>query len=166
MNAKSIHSPKEIMLVAHDIRSAHNVGSFFRTADAAGFSHIHISGYTPRPIDRFGRTQSDIAKTALGGELSVQWSESKEIIPLLVDLKEKGFYLIALEQDERSIDYKSVSVEDKNKVAFIVGNEVTGIDKEVLDLCDCIAVIPQKGVKESLNVSVAFGVGVFRILGL
>jgi 23S rRNA (guanosine2251-2'-O)-methyltransferase len=153
---------KQNFLILNDIRSVENVGAMFRTADAVGIDKIYLTGYTPTPLDRFGRKRGDLAKSALGAEEYVIWEYKKTIIPLINKLKKDGFKIIAIEQDERSVDYKKVKVGDKN--AFIVGTEVTGIPKNILNKCDLIAEIPMRGKKESLNVSVAFGVALFRIL--
>jgi len=150
------------ILILNDIRSVENVGAMFRTADAAGVDKIYLVGYTPTPVDRFGRKRKDMVKSALGAEEFVAWEQKKSIIPLLTKLKKDGFQIIAIEQDEKSIDYKKVSLKEKN--AFIVGTEVTGIPKNILNKCDVIAEIPMKGKKESLNVSVVLGVALFRIL--
>lgn len=153
---------KENVLILHNIRSAENVGAMFRTADAVGIDRIYLSGYTPTPIDRFGRKRKDIAKSALGAEEFVKWETRKNIISLLARLKKEGFQIIAVEQDEKSIDYKKVKL--KNKNAFIMGAEVEGISKNILQKCDAIAEIPMRGKKESLNVSVACGVFLFQVL--
>ncbi|HBA45669.1 hypothetical protein A2W67_01135 [Candidatus Nomurabacteria bacterium RIFCSPLOWO2_02_40_28] len=155
---------KENIIIIHNVRSVQNVGAMFRTADAAGIDKIYLTGYTPTPLDRFGRKRRDLAKSALGAEEYVSWEQKKNIIPLLKKLKKKKCFIIAIEQDEKSVDYKKVKL--KNKNAFIVGPEVTGIPKNVLQKCDVIAEIPMKGKKESLNVSVAFGIALFRILNL
>ena len=152
---------KENILILHDIRSVENVGAMFRTADAVGISKIYLIGYTPAPLDRFGRKRRDIAKSALGAEEFVKWEQKKSILPLLLKLKKEKYLIIAIEQDEKSIDYKKVKVGEKN--VFIVGPEVAGIPKNILNQCDIIAEIPMQGKKESLNVSVACGVALFRI---
>lgn len=154
----------ENILILNDIRSAENVGAMFRTADAVGINKIYITGYTPAPIDKFGRKRNDIAKSALGAEEFIPWEQKKLVSPLIAKLKKDGFQIIAIEQDEKSIDYKKVKLNNKN--AFIVGTEVTGIPKNVLEKCDVIAEIPMKGKKESLNVSVSLGVALFRILNI
>lgn len=151
----------ENILILHDIRSAENVGAMFRTADAAGINKIYLTGYTPAPVDRFGRKRKDIAKAALGAEEFVPW-EQTEINSLLKKLKRDGFQIIAIEQDKKAVDYRKVKTKAKN--AFMVGTEVTGIPKNILKRCDTIAEIPMRGKKESLNVSVALGVALFRIL--
>jgi len=155
---------RENILILHDIRSAQNVGAIFRTADAVGISKIILSGYTPTPIDRFGRKRSDISKSALGAEETVPWEFSENIVETLKNLKKENFKIITLEQAENSIDYKIIKTSEKN--VFIVGNEVEGVTKEILEFSDVIAEIPMKGRKESLNVSVATGVALFRIFNI
>jgi 23S rRNA (guanosine2251-2'-O)-methyltransferase len=151
------------ILILPDIRSAHNVGAIFRTADAAGIEKVYVVGITPAPLDRFMRPRADIAKAALGAELSVPWEQKAKITPLLTKLKKEGYVIVAIEQSENSVDYKKVKLQDK--VAFVVGNEVDGLPKSVLVKCDIVAEIPMSGVKESLNVSVATGIALFRMLG-
>ena len=134
----------------------------FRTADAAGVDKIYLTGYTPTPLDRFGRKRKDLAKSALGAEEFVTWEQKKSLPGLLSKLKQDGFQIIAIEQDKKSINYKKVKLKAKN--TFIVGTEVTGIPKNILKQCDIIAEIPMRGKKESLNVSVALGVVLFGVL--
>ncbi len=152
------------VLILCDIRSNENVGSLFRTADAIGIEKIYLSGITPAPIDRFGRPVRAIAKTALGAERSIVWEKNSDANTVITELKEKGYQIIAIEQSEKSIDYKSVTL--SFPVAFILGNEVEGLSKEVLTMADVVAEIPMNGKKESLNVSVAAGVALFRMLDL
>ncbi|MCX6753161.1 MAG: TrmH family RNA methyltransferase [Candidatus Nomurabacteria bacterium] len=154
----------ENILILHNIRSTENVGAMFRTSDALGINKIYLTGYTPAPLDRFGRKRSDIAKSALGAEEFIPWEQKKLVCPVIAKLKRDGFKIIAIEQDKKSIDYKKVKIGKKN--VFLVGNEVLGIDKKTLEKCDVIAEIPMKGKKESLNVSVSFGVAMFRILNI
>ena len=151
-------------ILLHNIRSTHNVGSIFRTADAAGISKIYLSGYTPRPIDRFGRPVKELSKTALGGELSVQWESVEDPYILIKSLKKDSVHIIGLEQAKNSVDYKTVSI--KSETLFIVGNEVEGMEQKMLTLCDVIAEIPMNGKKESLNVGVSLGIALFRILNI
>ena len=153
---------KENILIFHNIRSVENVGAMFRTADAAGVAKIYLTGYTPAPIDRFGRKRKDLAKSALGAEEYVLWEEKKNIFPLLTKLKREGCQIVAVEQAKNSVNYKKVKL--KNKNCFIVGAEVLGIPKNILKRCDLIAEIPMRGKKESLNVSVAMGVVLFQTL--
>lgn len=155
---------KQNILILPDIRSAENVGAIFRTCDAVGIDKIYLVGITPAPKDRFGRDRQDISKSALGAEKSVAWEQRENLAELILELKNSGFKIIALEQDEKSLDYKDVQIGESN--AFLLGTETTGLPKEILDMCDVIAEIPMKGEKESLNVSVAFGVAIFRILNI
>ena len=153
---------KEYILVLHDIRSVYNVGALFRTADAVGITKIILSGYSPTPIDRFGRERIDFAKSALGSEKTIPWEYIAAPFEKIKELKQEGFVTVGLEQDARSVDYKSIEKEDK--MVFILGTETTGMIPELLDLCDIIAEIPMQGMKESLNVSVAAGILLYRIL--
>jgi 23S rRNA (guanosine2251-2'-O)-methyltransferase len=153
----------QAMLILHDIRSAQNVGSLFRTADAVGISKIYLSHITPAPTDRFGRARTDIAKTALGAEKNIPWESYKDIIPLIEKYKKEGYKTIAIEQSSNSVDYKTIKPGEK--ILFILGNEVDGLPKEVLEVANIVAEIPMAGNKESLNVSVAGGIALFRILG-
>lgn len=160
---KKSSSEIESVLILPNIRSAINVGAMFRTADAIGINKIYLTGYTPRPTDKFGRIQSDIAKSALGAETWIPWEYEEDINKVLKKLKKDKFQIVAVEQDKNSIDYRKVKVGDK--VAIIMGEEVNGLDKKILKKCDVIAEIPMKGKKESLNVSVACGIALFGILG-
>ena len=162
MNKKELK--KEIVLILNEIRSTHNVGAIFRTADACGISKIYFIGTTPTPIDRFGRDRKDVAKTALGAEKTIPWEYFENIDQLLTKLKKDNFTIVAIEQSKNSVDYKNVRLE--NNSAIILGNEVEGVSEKVLNECDIIAEIPMLGKKESLNVSVATGVVLFRILGI
>ena len=163
MKAKKAQK-KEIVLVLCDIRSAHNVGAIFRTADAAGVARIFCAGYTPTPFDRFGRVRADIQKTALGAEESVPWESAPRVGALVKRLKKEDYTILVLEQDPRAVDYKKIKI--KGKAALLVGNETEGIPKKILDQCDTVIEIPMAGKKESLNVSVATGIALFRILGI
>ena len=162
---------KENILIMHNVRSVENVGAMFRTADAAGIDKIYLTGYTPCPLDRFGRKRGDLAKSALGAEEFVKWEQKKNIFSLLAKLKEEKFLIIGIEQDKKSLDYKKISAKGGpaygwKKLAFIAGSEVGGIPKNILQKCDIIAEIPMHGKKESLNVSVAAGIALFGILGI
>jgi len=152
---------REIILILHDIRSVQNVGAIFRTADAIGVSKIIISGHTPAPIDRFGRERGDLKKTALGAEKTIPWEQVKNINTKIKNLKRDGFSIIALEQNPKSIDYKKYK--PKEKTAIIIGSEVLGVSEKNLSLCDYILEIPMNGEKESLNVSVATGILLYRL---
>ncbi len=152
------------VLILDNIRSRHNVGSIFRTADCAGISKIYLCGTTSTPLDRFGRPIGEIVKTALGAEKTVKWEYTKTTLAAVKKLKKDGYQIIAIEQTKDSVDYKKVKV--KSSVAFVLGNEVDGVSKSVLKLSDVVAEIPLHGSKESLNVSVATGIALFRMLGI
>lgn len=157
-----INNISQTILILPDIRSAINVGSIFRTADAVGIDKIYLTGYTPRPTDKFGRIQKDIAKSALGAEDWVPWEYVKSLPILIKKLKREGCKVVAIEQDTKSIDYRKFKT--PKKVAIILGPEVEGLSKNILKTCDAIVEIPMHGKKESLNVSVACGVALFRML--
>lgn len=152
------------ILILNNIRSTENVGAIFRTCDAARIDKIYITGYTPAPLDRFGKKRNDIVKSALGAEETVPWEQKKSFSSLLNKLKKEGYQIIALEQDPKSVHYKKIKLSEKN--AFLVGNEVLGIDKKTLAKCDQIGEIPMKGKKESLNVSVSLGIFLYGVLKL
>src|SRR3989338_1850009 len=135
---------KRTMVLLHNIRSAHNVGSIFRTADAAGVEKILLTGYTPRPVDRFGRLQKDIAKTPQS---------------FLKKLKVDGWAIVGVEQDVHAEDYRA---QLSDKKVFIFGNEVRGISRALRAACDRIIEIPMRCKKESLNVAVTAGIVLFR----
>lgn len=152
--------------VLDNIRSVYNVGSIFRTCNAVGIERVILCGITPTPLDRKGRHRSDFAKVALGAEDRVLWEYCETTDAALQKLKEEDFHIIAIEQDKKSIDYKSVSIKGKKDLAFVIGTEVEGMKKETLKQCDIVAEIPMLGTKESLNVTIAFGIAVYRILGV
>lgn len=155
-------TPRTAVLILHDIRSAQNVGSLFRTADAAGVQKVYLSATTPTPTDRFGRPRADIAKTALGAEQALSWGSYSDITTLIGALKQDGYTIIAVEQSPASIDYTAVTPSEK--MAIVLGNEVAGIDTSTLSLVDTVAEIPMRGTKESLNVSVAGGIVLYQLL--
>ncbi|MDD5084109.1 MAG: RNA methyltransferase [Candidatus Moranbacteria bacterium] len=153
------------IVIAHNIRSAHNVGSLFRTADGTGVDKIFLTGYTPMPATKetiyLTRAHKDLAKTALGAEKNIVWEHREDVLALLKALKKDGYQIIALEQSEKSVDYRAYR--PSKKIALIAGNEVRGVDADILDQCDAILEIPMRGQKNSLNVSVAFGIAAFEI---
>ena len=153
---------REIVVLLDNIRSSHNVGSIFRTADGAGVSKIILSGYTPAPIDRFGRESKEIAKTSLGASDTVPWEAvtNEDALATLARYKQDGFEIVSVEQHQDSIsiyDYKPTA-----KTLYIFGNEIDGVSQELLQASDKIIEIPMKGKKESLNVSVTTGVALFQ----
>ncbi|MEX0918266.1 MAG: TrmH family RNA methyltransferase [Candidatus Paceibacterota bacterium] len=148
-------------VLLHNIRSAYNVGSIFRTADGAGVDHIYFSGYTPRPTDRFGRTQPEIEKTSLGASKSVPWTDwGDDPVGQLTQLKADGWYVVAVEQDSSSVSV--YEYRPKDRTIYIFGNEVEGVSHDLLEEADEIVEIPMHGTKESLNVAVSAGVVLFR----
>lgn len=163
-----------MIVILDNIRSLHNVGSIFRTADAVGVEKLYLCGITPSPLDRFGVVRGDVAKVSLGAENTVPWESVASTSRLVTSLKKQGFTIVALEQDKRAIPYDKYGDqiprlrddrgEGKFKeVALILGAEVEGVSPAVLKKCDTIIEIPMKGKKESLNVAVAFGVAAFRL---
>ena len=166
---------KQIAVLLHNIRSAHNAGSIFRTAEAAGIVHMFLSGYTPTPFDRFGRAQKDIAKTALGAEKILRWDHHKTPWALLTRLSRDGWAVVGVEQDKHAIDYRKFKV--KKPTLLVFGNEVRGLSRSLRRKCDSIVEIPMHGAairqarhprhtghgKESLNVSVAAGIILFSL---
>lgn len=166
INKKINKNNRQIILAMHNIRSTHNVGAIFRTSDATGVSEIFLIGVTPDPIDRFGRKRSDITKASLGAENTIKWQHFDDInfLEKISDLKKDGFKVISIEQSENSVDYKNITADEN--ILIIVGNEVDGLPKDVIELSDFVAEIPMLGEKESLNVSVATGVALFRILNI
>ncbi len=153
----------QYILILPNIRSAQNVGSMFRTADAVGITQIYIVGYTPTPIDKFGRKRPDIAKASLGAEDAIHWEYKKTLPPLIKSLKKEGYKIIAIEQSKNSVNYRKIK--QTPKMVFVMGNEVEGLPESILKICDNVAEIPMAGSKESLNVSVACGVALFGIIG-
>ncbi len=148
---------KEIFVICHNIRSRHNVGSIFRTADAAGVSKIFLCGITPAP------PHPNMEKVSLGAENFVAWEKCGQTWKLLDSLKKDGFKIIALEQDKKAVSYNKLKLpKSAAKIALVVGNEVDGLPPAILKRADKIIFILMRGKKESLNVSVAFGVAVYK----
>jgi tRNA G18 (ribose-2'-O)-methylase SpoU len=148
-------------ILLHNIRSAYNVGSIFRTADGAGLDCVFLSGYTPRPVDRFGRTQPEIAKTSLGASEALEWEDwGDDPLAHLHALTQQGVAVVSVEQDARSVPLAAFT--PPASVLYIVGNEVEGVSQSLRDLSDTIVEIPMHGTKESLNVSVAAGIVLFH----
>src|SRR3989344_1009773 len=151
---------KELYLVIHDVRSAHNVGSLFRTADATGVSRLFLTGYTPAPLDRFGRNNPKLSKVSLGAEDLVPW-EKRDIVELIEKLHREHVDVLALEQAPGAVMLSSYV--PKGPIALIVGNEVGGISDDILARCDAVVEIPMRGKKESLNVSNAGAIALFAL---
>jgi tRNA G18 (ribose-2'-O)-methylase SpoU len=157
----------EIIVIAHNIRSTHNVGSIFRTCEGFGIKHIIISGYTPYPRQAKDTRLPHIAekltkqihKTALGAEemVSFEYQESLD----LHTLKNNGYTIVGLEQNDRSIPLEKYTSPDK--IALLLGEEVEGISSDLIAKCDDIIEIPMSGQKESFNVSVAAGIALYAL---
>lgn len=159
----------DMIAILHNIRSLHNVGSIFRTADAVGIEKLYLCGITPEPTDRFGKIRPQLAKVSLGAEKTVAWDTSARsaqgTLKLIDRLKKEKYKIFAIEQSKTSVPYnKAGTFARESKVALVVGNEVGGLPPAILKKCDKILEIPMRGKKESLNVAVAFGIVAFRLL--
>jgi tRNA G18 (ribose-2'-O)-methylase SpoU len=171
--------------VLDNLRSVYNVGSIFRTCNACGIEKVYLCGTTPTPLDKKGLKRKDFAKVALGAEDTINWEYKEDVSITIQELKEEKYYIIAIEQDKKSVDYKEVNISGKEKaeitdsthgdspgsqselrVAFVIGSEVDGVTHDIVKISDVIAEIPMLGTKESLNVTIAFGIAVYRILGV
>ena len=141
-----------IIAVLENIRSAYNVGSVFRTADAFLIEAIYIIGYSAKPPHK------EIKKTALGAEETVSWKYFKTSSEAIADLKDQGLKIFAVEQTENSLKLQDIAFEQEEKIAVVFGNEVTGIEQSTIHLCDGCIEIPQLGMKHSLNIATAAGV--------
>ena len=168
----------EVIVVLCDIRSLHNVGSIFRTADGAGARKIYLCGITPSPVDRFGKFIPQFIKVSLGAERHLEWEEAKSAIRIIKKLKAEGFKILAIEQAKKSVFYyKAKARGGASKLALVMGSEIGGVPQSVLKYADEILEIPMRGVmvrhahhprrtgrgKESLNVSVAFGIVAYAL---
>jgi 23S rRNA (guanosine2251-2'-O)-methyltransferase len=140
-----------------NIRSAWNVGAIFRTADGLGIDKLYLCGITSTP------NSEAVRKTSLGAEEIVAWEYSRNALETVNKLKSEGHKLIALEQDDRAIPLTDYQIPKLDPPILIVGNEVTGVDPELLNICDHIIHIPMLGRKRSLNVEVAFGIAAFQL---
>lgn len=154
-----LKSPRDFYVIAHNIRSLHNVGSVFRTADAFGVTKIFLTGYTGRPDEHLNG--SKIAKVALGAEKFVPWEYCKSALSVVKKLKQQKVRIVGLENNVKA--YTLSKYRSAFPLALILGEEVKGIGKPLLKLCDDIVEIPMVGKKESLNVSVAFGIAAYEI---
>jgi len=157
LNRKSVEEFRRsekipVIAVLDNVRSMNNVGSIFRSSDAFLLESIFLCGYTPRPPHR------DINKTALGATDTVTWEYHENILPALDMLKQKGYQVYAVEQAEGSIMLNDLVVDKSAKIALVFGNEVEGVQDEVISISDKCIEIPQSGMKHSLNISVAAGI--------
>lgn len=155
-----------MIIILYNIRSLYNVGSIFRTADAAGIEKIYLCGITPKPVDVFGRPREQLTKVSLGAENYVVWEKVKVASRLIDKLKKQNYKIFAIEQNKKSIPYYKIpkSYILYSKFCLVLGNEVRGLPSSILKKADKILEIPMKGKKESLNVSVAFGVVAFHLI--
>jgi 23S rRNA (guanosine2251-2'-O)-methyltransferase len=142
----------EVIAVLDNVRSLHNVGSVFRTADAFSLRGVMLCGITATP------PHNEIHKTALGAEESVDWQYFESTIEAVQTLKEQGFTIVGIEQVDKNIQLTNFTPSPDANYAFIFGNEVKGVQQNVIDLCDFCIEIPQYGTKHSLNVSVSAGI--------
>jgi tRNA G18 (ribose-2'-O)-methylase SpoU len=151
-------SPEPMTVLLEDIRSLWNVGSIFRTADGAGFSRLFLCGITGCP------PRKEIAKTSLGAEDTIAWEFHRNALEVLPRLKSQGVTIIGLERTTESVPLSHAAAQQNDSpICLVLGNEVTGISLETLSLCDVICDLPMRGVKESLNVAVAFGIAAYMI---
>ena len=165
LNRKSVDEFKgsqknPVIAVLENIRSAYNVGSVFRTADAFLIESIYITGYTAKPPHK------EITKTALGAQDSVDWKYFDTTRAAIEHLKKDSYKIFAVEQVLGSIPLQNIDNLSVNKIAFIFGNEVTGVEQEIIALCDGCVEIPQFGMKHSLNISVAAGIVLWEAVGI
>jgi len=147
---------REFYVICDNIRSLENIGSIFRTADALDVSKIYLCGISGQPPNH------KISKTALGAEKTIPFEYCRQIGRLIDKLKRDRISIVALEQDKKAIEY--TKLRSRFPLALIVGNEVRGISPKILNKCDKIIYLPMSGQKESLNVSVAFGIAGYEII--
>lgn len=154
---------RKLAVICHNIRSRHNVGSIFRTADGAGVGKIFLCGITPAPCLADGRApHPNIQKVSLGAENYVEWEKCKNTRLAIEKLKKANYQIISLEKIRKAAPYYKFKP-SKNKLALIVGNEINGLPQSILKKSDKIVYIPMLGKKESLNVSVAFGIAIYYL---
>jgi tRNA G18 (ribose-2'-O)-methylase SpoU len=161
----TLHNIKKlpVTVLLNSIRSSYNVGSIFRTSDGAMIEKLILCGYTPHPpIDSNSTGNKDVLKTALGSTQSVEWEYTKNAAEAIKEIKAQGIKICALELTENSKPYSDIT-KYEFPLCLVVGNEITGVSQEVLDLCDYSIEIPQYGIKQSLNVAVAYGIAIFEL---
>lgn len=146
-----------VSIVLDNVRSLHNVGSAFRTADAFRMEKIYLTGITGKPPHR------EIEKTALGATESVAWEYHDKPETIVAQLKETGYRVVAVEQTTASLPLQSFSMESTQKLCLVFGNEIHGVSDAVIDLCDAAIEIPQAGTKHSLNISVCVGIVLWEV---
>lgn len=159
---------RQIILIAHNLRSTHNIGSLLRTADGLGVQKVYLTGYTPYPLaSADGRLphlaqkiNRQISKTALGAEDAKNWEHADEVAPVIANLKAQGFAIIAIEQAQAAVSLPDYAPPEK--LALLVGREVEGIEPEIVALCDVVVEIPMYGDKESYNVVQAAAMALYH----
>ncbi|CAN5440549.1 RNA methyltransferase [soil metagenome] len=150
------HKRNPIYVVCDGIRSIFNVGSIFRTSDGAFIEKLYLSGYTPCP------PRKEIEKVALGSTLSVPWEYRENAIDAVMELKEKNIKIAVLELTDKKNYFWNVELEDF-PLCLVLGNEINGVSKEIIDIADLSFELPMLGIKQSLNVSVAYGIAVYEM---
>jgi tRNA G18 (ribose-2'-O)-methylase SpoU len=155
---ETLHEVKKlpVYVILNSIRSNYNVGSIFRTSDGAMIEKLYLCGYTPHP------PKKEILKTALGATESVKWEYVKDPKEVITNLKKKNVKIVALELTDTPKSYYEISAKDF-PICLLVGNEITGVSQELINMCDYTIEIPQYGIKQSLNVAVAYGIAVFEL---
>ncbi|MGD8427670.1 MAG: TrmH family RNA methyltransferase [Balneolaceae bacterium] len=148
----------ELKILLHNVRSMHNVGAAFRSADAFGIREILISGFTPHP------PRPEITKTAIGAEKYVAWEKIDDLHSIVESLKKSGYRLVGMEQTTNSTLLPDYIISSTQKICLVFGNEVTGIAEDLLPLIDDFVEVPQYGHKHSLNVSVTVGISLYAFL--
>ena len=145
-----------LIVLVDNIRSLYNVGSIFRTSDGALIEKLILAGFTPHP------PRKEIDKTALGSTQSVPWEYTKEPAAAIRILKGQGYKICCLELTDKSIPHYDIKAADF-PICLVIGNEITGVSKEIIEMCDLAIEIPMYGIKQSLNVAVAYGIAVFEL---
>ncbi len=162
---KTLHQVKKlpVYVVLNSIRSNYNVGAIFRTSDGAMIEKLYLCGYTPSPPKEGPPAgKKEILKTALGSTESIKWEYINDPKEIILKLKKEGIKICALELTSTSKPYYKIDSQDF-PLCLLIGNEITGVSQELLDLCDYSIEIPQYGIKQSLNVAVAYGIAVFEL---
>lgn len=148
----------KLIVVLDNIRSMHNVGSVFRTGDAFKIERLILGGITPTPPHR------DIRKTAIGATETVAWEHQSELLPYIKQLQTEGYKIVAVEQTDKSVFIQDFKIKTNEKICLVMGNEVGGVDQNIIDIADVCIEIPQFGTKHSLNVSVCSGIVMWDIV--
>ena len=146
-----------IHVVCDSIRSIYNIGSIFRTSDGAFIEKLYLTGYSPYP------PRKEIEKVALGATLSVPWEYHKDAVRLINKIKSEGIKICVLELTEKKNLYWQIDIKDF-PICLVLGNEITGVSKEITDIADLSVELPMLGIKQSLNVSVAYGIAVYEMV--